>query len=227
MLKALARHPAVQAAVARLIAWYLRFALGTARLTVDGSATLTRACADGQIVVGFWHEALPLMPALFREARRRNPTIVVTVLASRHRDGQLLGGIMRALGMNVAHGSTRRDGRERGGSASVMALLDVLTKGEAVAITPDGPRGPRRQAAQGVAQLAAISGAPVMPCGAFLRPSFRLGTWDRVILPLPFGRITLVCGDLMTVSRDDGAAALAAIEAAMTAAADRAEALCR
>ena len=66
----------------------------------------------------------------------------------------------------MVHGSSTRDGRDKGGAAGVRALLEVLAQGSHVVLTPDGPRGPARRAAAGVAQLAGLSGVPVLPCAA-------------------------------------------------------------
>jgi hypothetical protein len=77
-----------------------------------------------------------------------------------------------------------------------------------------------------VAQLAGLSGAPVVPVGAMLRPSRRLGTWDRLIFPFPFGRGVLVLGAPISVPREGWDASLPAIEAAITAAQLRAETAC-
>jgi len=95
-----------------------------------------------------------------------------------------------------------------------------------VLITPDGPRGPRRQAAPGVAQLAALSGAALVPVGAASTRHRRLPSWDRMMLPLPFGRGVLVCGPPIRVARGEADAALPGIAAALDAAAAAADAAC-
>ena len=82
-------------------------------------------------------------------------------------------------------------------------------------------------AAAGVAQLAAVSGAKVLPCSAQTSRRRTLRSWDRMVLPLPFGRGVLVCGPTIAVGRDGADAALPRIAEAMTAAADRADRLCR
>jgi lysophospholipid acyltransferase (LPLAT)-like uncharacterized protein len=76
-----------------------------------------------------------------------------------------------------------------------------------------------------VAQLAAVSGAPVLPLAARTRHHIRLRSWDRMIVPLPWGRGVLVCLPAMRVP-DDGAESVAAIAAALSQAADRAEMMC-
>jgi len=134
---------------------------------------------------------------------------------------------VRRFTLEVVHGSSRHKGRDRGGAAGARALLGVLEAGGHVVITPDGPRGPPRVAALGVAQLAARSGAPVLPCAAQTSRRWTLPSWDRMVLPLPWGRGVIVCGDPILVPRDGAEAALAGITAGITAATDEADRLCR
>jgi hypothetical protein len=105
-------------------------------------------------------------------------------------------------------------------------LLNLLSGGDHIAITPDGPRGPRRVAAPGVAQLAALSGVPVLPCAAQTTRHWVLRTWDRMVVPKPFGRGVVVCLPTIIVDRDAWKDAVPAIGAALTAATERADQLC-
>jgi len=167
------------------------------------------------------------MPALWTAVYRRSGGRArASVLVSRHSDGRFIGAMMRRYRVDVVYGSTAHKGRDRGGAASVRALLGVLEAGSHVVITPDGPRGPRRIAAQGVAELAALSGAPVLPCAAQISWRWTLPTWDRMVLPLPFGRGVIVCGEPIHVPPDEAAATLGRITAAITAATDKADLLC-
>jgi lysophospholipid acyltransferase (LPLAT)-like uncharacterized protein len=226
MLKRLLRHGPGQAVSAALLGRYLAFALASTRWTLHGAEHLAPAIAGGPAVAAFWHERLPLMPALLRHARRANPGLTASVLVSRHVDGRLIGELMRRFGLDVVHGSTARHGQDRGGAAGLLRLLDRLAAGSHVVITPDGPRGPRRVAAPGVAQLAALAGAAVLPCSAQTSHRWTLRSWDRMVLPLPFGHGVLVCMPAIAVARDAGGAALPAIAAALTEAADLADRLC-
>ena len=228
MLKHLLRRPWVQAGLAGLLGGYLQFALRTTRWTLHGEAHLAPHIALHPAVAAFWHERLSLMPAMWtlvyeRSSRRAR----AFVLVSRHTDGRFIGDVLRRFHAEVVHGSTARNGRDRGGAAGARALLAVLEAGGHVVITPDGPRGPRRVAAAGVAQLAARSGAPVLPCAAQTSRRWVLPSWDRMVLPLPWGRGVIVCGEPIAVGRDSAEAALPRIAAAMTEAAEAADRLCR
>ncbi len=227
MLKPLLRRPAAQALLAALLGRYLALALRTTRWTLHGAEHVAPHFAGEPAVVAFWHERLPLMPALWRRAQLERRAARTSILVSRHSDGRFIGDLMRRFGLDVVHGSTARNGEDRGGAAGLRILLDRLAGGAHVVITPDGPRGPRRRAAPGVAQLAALSGRRVLPCAAQTSRRRVLGSWDRMVLPLPFGRGVIVCGATIAVAREDAAAALPAIAAALDDAAARADRLCR
>ncbi len=211
---------------------YLRFALRTTRWTLRGGAELGAYEHARPAIFAFWHERLPLMPALWTRAlrtRRRAaaPRGRMHVLVSRHQDGRMIGRMMRGFGLDLVHGSTAKNNEQKGGTASLRALLAVLAAGDQVVITPDGPRGPARRAARGVAQLAALAGVPIIPCAAQTTRRRVLPTWDRMVVPLPFGRGTITCGAPIAVPRAGWADSLPAIEAALTAALQDADAACR
>jgi len=217
-MKRLLQNPAIQAALARAVGLYLRGVFATTRWRVDGAAHLD--AVGHRFVAAFWHERLPLMPALLDHWRARHGEAPLHVLVSQSRDGRLIAAAVSRWRVGMVHAS-----RSRGGATGMRALLRLLADGTPVAITPDGPRGPRRQAAPGVAQLAALAAVPVLPCAARTSLGLVLGSWDRMVLPLPFGRGVLVVGAPLDVARDAALAALPAIEAALTAACDRADAL--
>jgi lysophospholipid acyltransferase (LPLAT)-like uncharacterized protein len=95
-----------------------------------------------------------------------------------------------------------------------------------VGITPDGPQGPRRLAAAGVVHLAALADVPILPCAARTSRHIQLNTWDRMPIPLPFGRGVMVCGPPIRVGRTGWKTAVPAVTEALNQAAARAEALC-
>ncbi len=224
-MKTLVKHPAATALLAALLGRYLAFALRTTRWTVHGSEHLAPHRGGRPAIAAFWHERLPLMPAMWEHTRAGNPRVRAHVLVSRHRDGKVIGSILRRFSCEVLYGSTLRDGRDRGGAAGARAMLGVLAAGDHVVITPDGPRGPRRVAAIGVAQVAALSGVAVLPCSAQTSRRRVLRSWDRMVVPLPFGRGVIVVRPPIPVGRDGAEAALPLIAAAMTDAADAADRL--
>ncbi|MGE0370708.1 MAG: lysophospholipid acyltransferase family protein [Gammaproteobacteria bacterium] len=209
--------------MAWLIGRYLAFTFHTTRWTLEGEATLAHHVSGHPAIFAFWHEHLPLLPALVMTARRMPGFCVPSVhtLVSHHRDGRLIGNIVRRFDIELVLGSS-----SRGGADSLRRLKQLVDGGSVIGITPDGPRGPRRQAAPGIAQLAALTGVPVVPCAVITARHVRLGTWDRMVLPLPFGRGVLVCGPAIRVERGAWREALPRISAAIDQAADRAGQSC-
>jgi hypothetical protein len=222
-MKSLLRTPRVQAMLAGLLGTYLSFALRTTRWTLDGQDHFRPFGSGAPAVFAFWHEFLPSVPGLSIIARKLpfyRPTPIHT-LVSHHRDGRFIGAVVRRFGILPILGSS-----SRGGAAGLRNLLAVLRRGDLIGITPDGPRGPRRQAAFGVAQLAALSGVPVVPLAARTTRRIQLNTWDRMKVPLPFGRGVVVCGPAISVPRHGWEDAVPAIQDALNQVADQAEAFC-
>lgn len=223
MLRRLTRHPAVQAPLAWLLGLYLALVVRTTRWSLVGEEHgLPFVRRRTPVVLAFWHERLALLPAFAVLARRLFPEANLRphVLVSRHRDGRFIGLAVRRFGAAIVHGSS-----SRGARAGMLELVRALRADELVVITPDGPRGPRRVAAPGVAQLAAACGVPVLPIAAATSNRCILTrTWDRMMLPLPFGRGVLAIGAPIAVAREASEAMLPVIEAALTAACDAADA---
>jgi lysophospholipid acyltransferase (LPLAT)-like uncharacterized protein len=201
----------------------LWFALRTTRWTLDGQADFRPFGSGAPAVFAFWHEFLPLMPALPLIARHLPfyRPVPIHTLVSQHRDGRFIGAMVRRFGIEPILGSS-----SRGGAAGLRNLIAVLRRGDMIGITPDGPRGPRRQAAWGVAQLAALSGVPVVPLAARTSRRIQLNTWDRMPVPLPFGRGVVVCGPAISVPRHGWQDLVPMIAEALDLVATRADALC-
>jgi lysophospholipid acyltransferase (LPLAT)-like uncharacterized protein len=225
MFKRLLRHPRALVLGAAAIAGWLRFVHRTTRWRIEGREHMLAIWESGVPAIGaFWHEQVPLMTFLWthRIAGEHRPGGMRCVaLVSRHRDGRLIGDVATRLGIEATHGSS-----SRGALGGFRDLMRLLAAGHVVVITPDGPRGPRRVAQPGVARLAALSGARVVPLGIAVSRRRCLKTWDRMAFPFPFGRGAMVYGTPIAVAPDEHQdAALARIAAAMDAAAARAEAI--
>ena len=224
-MKRLLQRPIVQTAFAKVLGLYLAFALRTTRWSLDGCEHMAPHAAGAPVIVAFWHERLPMMPMLWllerglpgASGRERE----AHVLVSHHRDGQFIGAVIERFGLRLVLGSSLR-----GGAAGLRVLAGLLGRGHYVAITTDGPRGPRRQAAAGVAQLAALSGIPALPCAAQTSRTWVLNTWDRMVIPKPFGRGVVVCLPPVAVPRHGWQQSVEAIAAALDEAAERADRLC-
>lgn len=173
--------------------------------------------ADRPTIFAFWHEML-MFPA-YSHAR------LATVMVSNHRDGEFIAQVVRMMRGRSVRGSTRRGGAAAARQMLRLAGLDHL------AITPDGPRGPRRTAQPGVIYLASRSGMPIVPVGFAYSHARRANSWDRMAVPWPFCRARSVSGQPIHVPprlrRDDLADWAGRLERALNQAQQRAELLAR
>ncbi len=142
------------------------------------------------IIACFWHGRLLAMPFVYRGSGAK-------VLISRHRDGEFIARVIRYFGLGTVRGSYRK-----GSVSQVREMLAELKDGTDIAITPDGPKGPRYRMKQGIVELARLSRRPIVPVtyGASRRKLF--DSWDRFLLPYPFSRVFFLWGDPIYVSRD-------------------------
>ena len=187
--------------IEKAIRQWLGFSLRTTRWRFDATpearALLLKERGDGQqpgLLVAFWHEALALSPALWWWTEPRNPSMQLHVLVSRNRDGRLIANIVAPWRIPAIHGSSDKKGKNKGGAAALRQIRMALERGHTIAVMPDGPKGPHRHIQPGVLALAEKTGVPIIPVGVQCR-CLHAPSWDRMILPLPFGRGRIVCAE--------------------------------
>jgi lysophospholipid acyltransferase (LPLAT)-like uncharacterized protein len=186
------------ALVPPLAAGLVRVVGATLRLRAEGVEALAPSwTAARPLIYCVWHGRILMVPWLNARLRRSHGARAVSVLASRSRDGSLMGDYVRRFGLDVIRGSS-----SRGGAEALRALKSAVDAGCDVALAPDGPRGPRGQLGSGVVALAALTGAPVVPLGFAARPAWHLASWDAFQIPVPFARAALVFGAMTSIDRD-------------------------
>ena len=164
------------------------FLAKTVRVHVEGYDQY-RHLERGVIFAG-WH-GKTLIPAMFF----RNQG--VWTIISRSRDGEMQNEIFTKLGFKTIRGSTGRNGAK-----AAAESIRVLKKGEVMAFTPDGPRGPSGIVQPGVVLMAKKSGAALVPVGVSATRKWHAPTWDSYMVPLPFSKSVMVFGEPLFVSRD-------------------------
>jgi len=146
----------------------------------------------GPSIHTFWHGRLL---ALVYTHRKRG----IRILISRHRDGEIITRITGRLGFRAVRGST---GAGKGGVRAILEMAKRGRAGEDLAITPDGPRGPREKAQAGVLLIAQRSGLPILPMATGASRGRFLRSWDRFLIPAPFARVAVVLGEPIRVPKD-------------------------
>jgi lysophospholipid acyltransferase (LPLAT)-like uncharacterized protein len=87
-------------------------------------------------------------------------------------------------------------------------LIKLARSGQDVAVTPDGPKGPRHVAKLGVIQLAKASGLPIGPVAFACSKKKLFASWDRYMVPYPFSTGLFCYGRPLWVSREADETAL-------------------
>lgn len=142
------------------------------------------------VIFVFWHgRLLPLAHYHRNEG--------VTVLVSEHADGEYITRIIRHYGFGTARGSSTR-----GGVRGLKALVRLARSGRDLAITPDGPRGPRGQVKLGALTVARLTGLPIVPVSAGASRAWTLSSWDAFLVPKPLSRVRIAYGPPRWIGRD-------------------------
>ena len=179
-------HPALATVAGVLLNAYGELVLRTSRVrvVVDPAVDVHVRERGLPVIYALWHCQVFFMPLLRRYERRP-----LAVLLSQHRDARIVGVAAQLRGVQLVKGSSTR-----GGSQAYRQLLARLRQGQSVCVTPDGPKGPARQVKSGVIQLSRRSGCVVVPVAWAATRKRQLRSWDRTVLPLPFGRYLFVLG---------------------------------
>ena len=156
----------------------------TLRIRESGRKTVdVMAAAGTPLMFCLWHDEV------FAVMHVRRTLRIVTVV-SQSRDGEFMAGLLQALGMRTARGSSTRGGS----GALLLAARSMREEGYNGCLTVDGPRGPRHVAKQGALVLAFRISAHIVPIRLFYERAKVFRSWDRFQLPLPFSRVHIVFG---------------------------------
>lgn len=162
----------------------IRGLYSTMRVSSVGSDIPVRFHNNNQgVIFAFWHSMILMTRFVYRGNG-------IHALVSRHGDGELLGRTLQQFGVFLVRGSS-----SKGGDEALRELVSLVRRNRDIAITPDGPRGPAGEVKPGIAQLARLTGAPVIPVAFSGSRLWILKTWDRFRIPCPFSALTYIFGE--------------------------------
>lgn len=165
----------------------------TLRLKIEDQSGFLKDDSNSSVIVCFWHNRILGITFAFNRIYPKKRA-GVTVLTSPSKDGEILARLVGAFGMEAVRGSSSRRG-----SRALLELVRIVRQGRDIAITPDGPRGPRYSLGPGVILLAQSTGARIVPAHASFSRCFRMKTWDGFIIPLPFSKVSVTIGEALKV----------------------------
>lgn len=180
------RNPIINWCIARLATWILRLLFMTVRIDhrhVSSDGTPYRpASGSRRYCFCMWHDVI--LAALFSQR-----TYNLAGLISRHQDGTYLTHAIKLLGITPVRGSASRGGAQA--TKQLMEQPDLH-----ICITPDGPRGPRREMKDGIVYIASRTGRPVVPSTITADRYWSIpGGWSDMLIPKPFSRLLLIAGE--------------------------------
>ena len=184
------RHPGLIKLIGLLLAWLIRGWMGTVRTREhfhDPEMEPSHPNNRQKYIFAFWHEHILYLAA--RYGHHKNAAILI----SSHADGEIIAQVVRWIGIKAVRGSTSKSG--------VVALLSMMKAAQQLhlAITPDGPRGPRRVAQLGTVFLASRTGYPIVPIGVHYHRAWYAPSWDRFGVPWLFSRAAGIAGEPLVV----------------------------
>jgi lysophospholipid acyltransferase (LPLAT)-like uncharacterized protein len=176
-------------------AWLVRLLVATLRVRVNDQAGVLGGPSSPRLIWAFWHNRLLIIPHLLNHYLSHRPGAALT---SASKDGELLAAFLERFHVRPIRGSSSRQG-----AAAVLEMKRLIAEGYDVAITPDGPRGPRYHLNPGVITLAQKTGALVMPIRVDYSRFWRLKSWDAFEIPKPFSRVEITLLPLHRVAESE------------------------
>ncbi|MCP4633818.1 MAG: lysophospholipid acyltransferase family protein [candidate division Zixibacteria bacterium] len=136
----------------------------------------------GRMLYAFWHRGLLSLAYVYRNRG-------VRVMISSHADGELLAATVKKMGFIPIRGSSTKGG---------MRAAREFSKDESIndlALTPDGPRGPKMIAQPGAVYIASRGGFYLIPIAVDASSKWELNSWDSFVIPKPFCRLKVLAGE--------------------------------
>jgi lysophospholipid acyltransferase (LPLAT)-like uncharacterized protein len=163
----------------------LKALFATLRFDVTDRCNVLDHLPERPLLWAFWHNRLLIMTHVFAHYFAPKGRLGATLI-SQSKDGEIIAAIVEKFGIRPIRGSS-----SRGGARSLVEMKRAIDDGYIMAITPDGPRGPRYQLSPGVVKLAQITGGFILPIHVTYSSYWRLKSWDGFMIPKPFATVHL------------------------------------
>ena len=163
----------------------LRIWGATLRFKITPENLLLISKSDIPTVVIIWHNWLFVASEIIRRYRYHR---LMYGLISASGDGAWLTAFLSFAGLKAIRGSSSYRA-----VTATRELVNQITSGNDIAITPDGPRGPRYQFKPGAALVARQAKSPVLLITGKFHNAWRIKSWDRFYLPKPFSVVEFQC----------------------------------
>ncbi len=147
---------------------------------------------DDSFVVAFWHGELLMQPFNYQKLK---PMSKVSAMISEHKDGEAITKTVEYLGIHSIRGSS-----SKGAAKVLISAIKELKAGNDIAITPDGPRGPRHSIADGIVAISQKTNAKILIFNCKPSKYWQFKSWDKFIVPKPFGKLEFFIQEPLDIS---------------------------
>lgn len=147
---------------------------------------------DEAHVVAFWHGELLMQPFNYQKLKAKGK---VSAMISEHKDGEAITRTVEYLGIHSVRGSS-----SKGGAKALISAIKEIKKGDDIAITPDGPRGPRHSVADGIVAISQKTNAKILLFNCRPTKYWQFNSWDKFIVPKPFGKLEFFIQEPLDIS---------------------------
>ena len=186
--KKLLKHFIVQQLLALIAFIYIVFVKITSNIKYENIDSPKKYWQNKKpFILAFWHGQLMTFSYTWKINKKLN------ILASSHSDGRFGASIARYFKVNNIPISSDSN------NLSLRPIFKILNSNNYIAITPDGPRGPKEKVSEGIIKIAKISKVPIIPVGFGSSKNFCLKSWDSFLITLPFSKCRIVWGDAITI----------------------------
>lgn len=147
----------------------------------------TKNLKNENLIVAMWHGDLLMQPLNYRHFKKNGQ---IKVIVSQHKDGEIIRKVCDYLGVGGLSGSS-----SKGGAKVLIGAIKALKNGLDIAITPDGPRGPIYNIADGIVLLSQKTKTKIVVLSSLPSLYWQMQSWDKFIIPKPFGTIDFYISD--------------------------------
>jgi lysophospholipid acyltransferase (LPLAT)-like uncharacterized protein len=151
-------------------------------LTCKKQFFIAQKLPNEPLIIAFWHGELLMQPFLYNKVR---PNHKVSAMISEHFDGEILARLIGFFGFDTTRGSARKNGAK-----ALLSTFRRMDEGHDIAITPDGPKGPRHSVANGIIAIAQKKRAKIVVFNYTSSSYWTLKSWDKFVVPKPFSTLS-------------------------------------
>ena len=169
--------------------WLFQILFLLNKVSIKGEKNLIKLIKSNEpIMLCVWHGRL-IYPSWYIRFHTK-----LHIVSSRHPDSEILGRVLKNWGYDLIKGSTNK-----GGISVIKKMSNVFDDGGMIAVTNDGPKGPAQMAKSGSIGLAIKKNVNIITVTGSASRFWELNSWDKSILPKPFGKIQLIISDTLAI----------------------------